>query len=319
MITIFCGLITNSSFSQSEKKQIQKNEEIIIRPDGDNKEKTIIEIDSNITINGQPLADYKGDVKVIKRKFMNGNSDNFLFSPRENFKIEKFNISGTRPFLGVLSEKSDKGALIKSVTKGSSAEKAGLKEQDIITKVGDKIITTPEDLSKIVRTYKPGDEIKIDYLRNGKKKDMKVVLGKANDEPMAFNFDNDNNNLNEKNFQYKFQEFPQMNNFKNFQNDNLVFFNRDQPKIGLKIQDTEEGNGVKILNVEEASVAEKAGIQKDDIIIEVNGEKVNDVNDVREEMNNSENKDHYTIKAKRNNAVMNFEVKIPKKLNTADF
>lgn len=319
LITLCCGLIANNSFCQTENQAIQKNDEIIIRTDGDSALKTIIEVDSNIiTINGQPLEDYKGNVKVLKRRIMN-DDDNFAYSPRKNVRVKTFKITSDRPFLGVLAAKSDKGALINTITKGSSADKAGLKEQDIITKVDDKIITTPEELVRIVRTYKPGNEIKIDYLRNGKKKDMKVVLGKANDEPMALILNDDAQNLNDENFRYKFQDFSQMKKLQDLQNDNLVLFNRDQPKIGLKIQDTEEGNGVKILNVEEGSAAEKAGIQKDDIITEVNGEKVNDVNDVREEMNNSEDKDHYTIKAKRNNTDVNFEVKIPKKLNTADF
>ena len=74
-----------------------------------------------------------------------------------------------------------------------------------------------------------------------------------------------------------------------------------------------------ILNVEEGSAADKAGIKKDDIITEVNGEKVNNVDDIRSQLNNSENREQYTIKAKRNNVDMNFEVKVPKKLKTADF
>lgn len=316
LVTFCCVLITNSSFSQTEKKKIQKNEEIIIRTDDDNKGKTIIVIDSNITINGQPLADYKGDVKVLKRKFMKGNSDNFLFSPREDFKMNNFNT--TRTFLGVLTDKSDKGALIKSVTKGSSAEKAGLKEQDIITKFGDKKITNPEDLADIVKTYKPGDEVKMDYLRNGKKKDLKVKLGKTSDA-MTFNFNSDSLFFNGKNFNYKMKEFSNLDQLNNLSGSDFNFFNRNQPKLGLRIQDTEDNNGVKILNVEEGSAAEKAGIKKDDIITEVNGEKVNNVDDIRSQLNNSENREQYTIKAKRNNVDMNFEVKVPKKLKTADF
>jgi serine protease Do len=51
--------------------------------------------------------------------------DNFVFS------------GGNRALLGVVSEKNDNGAKITSVTKESAAEKAGLKKDDIITKVGD--------------------------------------------------------------------------------------------------------------------------------------------------------------------------------------
>ena len=53
----FCGLLLSvTGFSQAEKKPITKSEEIIIRTDGNNNTKTIIEIDSNeVTVNGQPL------------------------------------------------------------------------------------------------------------------------------------------------------------------------------------------------------------------------------------------------------------------------
>jgi serine protease Do len=307
-------LITSSSFSQVEKKNIQKNEEIIIRKDGDNNGKTIIEIDSNIvTVNGKPMADYKGDVKVMVRKNMNGNSDNFLFSPGMDFRMN--NMKSTRTFLGVLTEKSDKGALIKSVTKGSSAEKGGLKEDDIITKFGDKKINTPEDLALIVRNFKPGDKVNISLLRNGKKKDLKVVLGKTSDNPMAFNFNVDSLNVNGRNFKFK---LPELSNLNNFPHPYFQFFNTNQPKLGLKIQDTENSNGAKILSVDEGSAADKAGLKKDDIITAVNGEKVNNVNEVRAQIMSSPDKEHYTIKAKRNNADVNFEIQIPKKLNSAD-
>lgn len=308
IITCCAVLTTSIGFSQT-KNQTQKNEEIIIRKNSDNDSKTVIVIDSNITINGQPLSDYKGDVRVIKRKFMRGNSENFLDAPRMNLRT--FNINGTQAFLGVLTEKSEKGALIKSVTKESSAEKAGLKEQDIITKVGDKKITTPEDLAGIVKTYKPGDEVKINYLRNGKKKETKANLGTA--KAMSFSYNGDQNFLNGKKFNFKTPDFSRLDNLRGFN-----FFDRNQPKLGLRIQDTEDSNGVKILNVEEGSAAEKAGIKKDDIITEMNGQKVNSVDDIREKLSSSENKEHYTIKAKRNNSDINFEVQIPKKLNSAD-
>ncbi|MDQ2863883.1 MAG: PDZ domain-containing protein [Bacteroidota bacterium] len=59
-------------------------------------------------------------------------------------------------------------------------------------------------------------------------------------------------------------------------------YNHNRPKLGLKIEDTEKGERVKVLSVEEGSAADKAGIKKDDIIIERNGEKINDVNDASE-------------------------------------
>jgi serine protease Do len=317
---IFAGAITFgfvfttlTGFSQSVKKPVQKGEEIIIRKNDDSKAKTVIVIDSNrITINGQPLSDYVGDVKVITRKFMGGNSGNSLFMPGTKLNFENFNSS--RTFLGVLSEKSDKGVLIKTVTKGSSAEKAGLKEQDIITKLGDKKITSPEELADAVKSYKPGDEVTINYLRNGKKKAAKVVLGKS-DNAMAFNFNIDSLYQHGRNFNFKMPEFPRLNNLQGSYFNSL---NRNQPKLGLKIQDTEDGNGIKILDVESGSAADKAGLKKEDIINEMNGEKVNSISELMSKMGSSENKRDYKLKVKRGNTDLNFDVKVPEKLRSAD-
>ncbi len=308
----FCAaLISISGFSQTEKKRAQKKEEIIIRKDNDSKEKTVIVIDSNkITVNGQPLADYNGDITVLSRKFLNGNG-NSLFVPGTKLNLENFNSS--RTFLGVISEKSDKGALIKSVTKSSSAEKAGLKENDIITQLGDKKITSPEDLAEAVKTYKPNDEVKINFLRNGKKKEIKIPLGKSTDA-MAFNFNVDSLFVNGRNFNFKMPGISRFNNLQGFP----LFYDRNQPKLGLKIQDTEDANGVKVLDVESGSAAEKAGLKKDDLITEMNGEKINSIAELMSKMAANENKPDYKIKVKRNNSDLNLDVIIPKKLRSAN-
>lgn len=309
-VVAFGGLLFSATgFSQTEEKPITKSEEIIIRTDGNNNTKTIIEIDSNeVTVNGQPLSDYKGDVKIIKRKRITGNRDNFMVRPDLNFNL---NSNSPRTFLGVLSEKSDKGVLIKSITKGSSAEKAGLKENDIITQLGDKKITSPDALAEIVKTYKPGDEVKINYLRDGKKRNTKAVLGKRNDFATAYSFNLDSLKMNN----FKMPNLPQL---RGFADRSFNFYNDNQPKLGIKIKDTEDGNGVKILNVETGSAAEKAGLKKDDTITEWNGEKVENVNEVRSQLMRSKNKENVSVKVRRNNTDMNFEIKIPKQLKTAD-
>ena len=308
-IIAFCvTLATSVAFSQSTK-----NEEIVIRKNGDSKAKTIVVIDSNsITVNGQPLADYKGDVQVFTRKFMGGHPGNTFFSPGTGFRMDDGN--SPRTFLGVLTEKSPKGALIKNIIKGSGAEKAGLQEKDVITRVDDKEILSPDDLSAIVKTHEPGDEVTITFLRNGKKKDCKVTLGKTNSGPLAFNFKPDSPDWNNGDFNFK---MPKISGLNDLRGPYFDLYDNDQPRLGLQIQETEDSRGVKILNVKEGSPADKAGLKKDDIIYEVNGEKVKNVTDIKTQVNNSGKKEHYSIKAKRNNSDINFEVDIPKKLKSA--
>ena len=91
-----------------------------------------------------------------------------------------------------------------------------------------------------------------------------------------------------------------------------------QQKLGLKIQDTEDSKGVKVLEVDKDSPAEKAGLKKDDIVTEIGGKKVSNTDEVREQLHENHDKSAYTIKVKRNGSEMSFDIKIPKKLKTAN-
>lgn len=71
-----------------------------------------------------------------------------------------------------------KGVLIRSVEQGSAAEKSGLKEYDIITKINDTNIESVADLRKyLFEKTKIGETINITYYRDGKEYQNKLTLG----------------------------------------------------------------------------------------------------------------------------------------------
>lgn len=308
MFTVCCGLFAANSFAQKEQSQLKKNEEIIIRKNGDSPSKTTIEIDSNnITINGKPLTDYNGDVTVLKRNFMGGDGNSFSI-PGQSLSVIS---SSNKAFLGVLTAKVEKGVIVKNVIDESGAQKAGLKDGDIITKFGDKEITTPDDLRNAVQSYKPGDKVDISYLRNGKTNSVNIELGKyPGSGPIIYNLDSLKNIMgqyfNGNNYNFRMPQMP----------GDQFYFNNNKPKLGIKIQDTEDGNGAKILNVEQGSAAQKAGLKTGDVITQINGEKIKDANDVGSQVLQSENKNDYKIELKRDNKNLNIEVHIPKVLNS---
>ena len=310
-------MLSNASWAQQTAPKEKKSEEIVIRKNGDKDKKMTIEIDGNdITVNGKPLSDYHGgDVTVIRRDFKNRRSDNSLFAPHGYLFMQDFDNAKPHTFLGVVTDKTDDGVKITQVEKGSAAEKAGLSSGDIITKLDDKKIASPQDLADAVRAHKPGDEVKLDYLRDSKKKDTKAKLGETKAMARAYSF-NRSPDMDGNDFNFKMPPMPKAYNMPN-RNFNF-FYDSDRPKLGLKIEDTEKGDGVKVLSVEDGSAADKAGIKKDDIITELNGEKVNDVNDASQQLRESTDNPNVKIKVMRNNSEMNFEAKIPKKLNSAD-
>ncbi len=63
-----------------------------------------------------------------------------------------------------------------SVVKDSPADKAGIKEGDIITKVGDQTLDANSTLTSVLGTQKVGDTVKVVYVRDGKEHTVDVTL-----------------------------------------------------------------------------------------------------------------------------------------------
>ncbi|MFB7215222.1 S1C family serine protease [Streptomyces sp. NPDC056255] len=69
------------------------------------------------------------------------------------------------------------GVALVSVTKDGSADKAGLRPGDIITRIDDQPVTTITTLSEALASDKPGQKVTVTYLRDGAEKTAKVTLG----------------------------------------------------------------------------------------------------------------------------------------------
>lgn len=70
------------------------------------------------------------------------------------------------------------GLIVQSVSKDSPAQKAGILENDILTKLDDQILIHPTQFSVLVSSKKEGDSVKLSLLRKGAVQEIPVVLGK---------------------------------------------------------------------------------------------------------------------------------------------
>jgi serine protease Do len=326
---------------KKEKPGKKETQEITIRKDGEKEMNLKVEINGDkVTVNGKPLSEFKDSGVVInKRKMILQGGGNKLYFNDDNGGAQEFNFGDAfgenflkgmedgeainKPFLGVITEAKEDGVEIKEIVKGSAAENAGLKKGDIITKIGNEKITSPEVLSDIIGFKKPKDEVKISYKRDGKANTAKAILGnKKSSNVRKFTFKVPQGG--EKQFNMQGQHAP-LTNMEGF-NEDLMELSQNamessfpfRKKIGLKIQDTEDGGNVKVINVEDSSAAAIAGIKKDDLITEINGKKIDNTDDAREELQPDEDKKVYKIKVKRKGEEISFDVKIPKKLKTAN-
>ena len=108
--------------------------------------------------------------------------DNIGFAiPMDSVKSVITNIieKGYSPktYIGVELSNAADAALVYSVEKGSPAEKAGLKVNDIITKVNGEKIASANDLTAIVKKLSVGDSLKLTVMRGGTETELTVVVG----------------------------------------------------------------------------------------------------------------------------------------------
>ncbi len=85
----------------------------------------------------------------------------------------------THAFLGVSVADAvggSSGAVVSSITAGSPAEKAGLKEGDLITKINDKLVDSAEAVLGTIRSSRPGDKVTVTFTRDGKENTITATL-----------------------------------------------------------------------------------------------------------------------------------------------
>jgi len=150
---------------------------------------------------GGPLVDVRGNVIGINAAVASDAQGIGFAIPINEAKQELQSVqsSGTisRPYLGVRyipvtqafaadnNLPVNNGAYVSgsqgspAVVSGSPADKAGLKEGDILTKVGNQTIDQNHTLSSLIGNYKVGDKVTLTYLRGGKTQTVDITLQQA--------------------------------------------------------------------------------------------------------------------------------------------
>ena len=88
------------------------------------------------------------------------------------------------------------GFLVRTITTGGGADRAGLKENDIIIAINDNIVNGIVQLNNVKNSFKPGDTVTLTIYRDRKKLDIDVVLDEATGETAQTDTNNNNNNNN---------------------------------------------------------------------------------------------------------------------------
>ena len=250
----------------------------------------------------------------------------------DNFDIIVPNEPKTnQAFLGVVTEETEQGAKINQVSEESPAAKAGLKEGDIITKVNDIKIDGPASLYDAIGKSKPEDKVTISYIRSGKTNTLVASLAKNKNTMQYYNFSSPEGqggpsfditpkqyfDPNTRKLQPGQRGFSFIPNFPGMEGMTIPGF-ENKPKLGISIEDLETEEGVNITSVNENSPAAKGGLKENDIIVQVNDQKIKDVDALKPIIKEAKEGTSFTFQVKRNKELKTILVKLPKKLKTAN-
>ncbi|MCY3824374.1 MAG: DegQ family serine endoprotease [Nitrospinae bacterium] len=243
---------------------------------------------------GGPLFDLNGNVVGINTAIFSRGGGNIGIGFAIPINIAKKLLPQlrkgvvTRGFLGVsiqpvnenlakeLSLKETRGALVSNVIENAPAEKAGIKRGDVIVSINERNIENPRQLSLAAADLKPGSIAKVGIIRDGKKHDIKIQVGKlpGSTEELAKT------------------SKPALQKKLGIEGQNLTPEIRKQ--IGAKTK-----KGVVISNVLPDSPAAMAGLRRGDVIVEANRKAIANTNQLREALKKAENKGNLLVVERR--------------------
>jgi serine protease Do len=154
----------------------------------------------------------------------------------------------------------EKGVLVTQTYEGDPADKAGIKEGDVITEVDGKRITSSRELSRTVAEAGVGNDMRITLLREGREKKVKVKLAKRPDtDPVMARGE--------------------------ARSDDLGLRVRDiEPEIAERLGLDENQKGVVVTGVDPQSKTGEAGIRQGDVLIEINRKPIASLEDYRKQI-----------------------------------
>jgi serine protease Do len=156
---------------------------------------------------------------------------------------ESFGYEGTR------------GVLIGDVNDGSPADRAELRQGDIVISYDGKDVENSHELRSLVAATEPGEKIRIEVFRDGRRKTLYVKIGELEPEMAAGDAHNvpDDLGINARTL---------------------------TPDIARQIG-YDDVEGVLVTSVEPFSAAARAGIRANDVILSVQGDRVTTVQEFR--------------------------------------
>lgn len=177
-----------------------------------------------------------------------------------------------RPWIGVASQAvtadiaeslgldRPQGVLLQEIAPASPAARAGLRQGDVVTKIDGFAVDDPQSMRYRMATKGVGNNAEVTYLRNGQSAVVQVALQPAPDTPAR--------NVTE-------IDGPNPFNGATVGNLNPAF----AEELGVQ-----QSKGVIVTEIDRRSLSARVGFRPGDIILEVNGRKIDGVDVLKEQL-----------------------------------
>jgi serine protease Do len=169
--------------------------------------------------------------------------------------------------------KDVKGVLVSDVKPGSAAEKAGLKRGDIITAINGEAIEDRNVLRNKVAGTTPGTEIKVTVWRDGKQQDLTAKLDEFNVEGAKTDKPADENEENPGTQ----KESGKLG----------LSLEPVSPQIARQLQLPANTSGLVVIEVDPNGAAAEEGMERGDVILEINRQPVKTLDEVQSALDKS--------------------------------
>jgi Do/DeqQ family serine protease len=165
-----------------------------------------------------------------------------------------------------LGLKEARGVIVGSVQRGGAAERAGLKQGDVITSLNGTAVNDANELRNLVAATQPGTDVTLDILRDGREQQIKVTLGEltAAAEP-ARGEGEGGGGVEEQSDGGKLG----------------VTVTPLTPEVASRLQLPEDRQGLVVTGVEQGGPAAEAGLREGDLIEQANRQPVKTIEDLR--------------------------------------
>jgi membrane-associated protease RseP (regulator of RpoE activity) len=191
------------------------------------------------------------------------------------------NRRNAKAFMGVtLGANWGDGVSIKAVSEDYGADRAGLKKGDIITAINKDKVGNDADFTRLLRKYKPSEEVEVSYLRGKEKNLVKVKLAES---PNSWSDWTGEQNINLGDWDGLKEDLEDLKeDLKDDLNDlkdDLKM--EDKARIGIYPETDWSARAVRITGLTKKSPAKDAGLQKDDLILKLDNENINTEEELR--------------------------------------